>query len=150
MGKEFAGIAIITALAVVGKLIEDCRKIGLAPRGSGKRLDGIGGMYECFNIHLNLSLGMLGLVWSTSLGSPPAYILFILVLVGVASKGVFSQHKPDRLNLRDLDARYGFFIPNACALASVLLVIGVTYFAAPTEAQHPGDRQATQENNQPK
>lgn len=128
MERELTGIGIITVLAVLGRLLEDCRKIGLAPRGTGKRLNDVQGMYECFNFHLTLSLAMLGFVWSTSGDSFVSAVVFILILFGIASKGVFSEHRPDRLSLKDLDARYGFFIPNACAMAAMLFVLGTVAF----------------------
>lgn len=140
MAREFAGIAIITVLAILGRLLEDCRKIGLSPKGSRKRLTNIGGLYECFNFHLNLSLGMLGLLWTTSGESSAIITVFIFILLGVASKGVFSQHKPDRLSLKDLDARYGFFVPNACALACVCVVAGMILSGEKPPSTSPPDR----------
>lgn len=140
MERELTGIGIITVLAILGRLLEDCRKIGLAPRSAGKRLTNIQGMYECFNFHLTLSLAMLGFVWSTSGDSFVAAVVFILILFGIASKGVFSQHKPDRLSLKDLDARYGFFIPNACALAAMFFVLATIAFGQTKTSQPHNER----------
>lgn len=134
MKRELAGIGIITVLAILGRLVEDTRKIGLAPQGAGKRLANIQGMYECCNVHLTLSLAMFGFVWSTSADLSIAAIVFILIFLGIASKAVLSKHKPERLSLKDFDALYGFFIPNACALTAVIFVVASVAFG---EAKTP-------------
>jgi hypothetical protein len=134
MKRELAGITIITILAILGRLMEDTRKIGLAPQGAGKRLANIQGMYECCNVHLTLSLAMFGFVWSTSADLSMAAIIFVLILSGIASKAVMSKHKPERLSLKDFDALYGFFIPNACALAAMIFVLASVAFG---EAKTP-------------
>lgn len=131
---------MITVLTIIGKLLEDSRKIGLAPRGAGRRLANIAGMYECFNCHLTLSLGILGLVWSTSGDFSVAIVVIILILIGITSKGVFSEHKPDRLSMKDLDARYGFYVPNACALAALLFVLGTIAVGTPSAAPTPNNK----------
>ena len=48
--------------------------------------------------------------------------------MGVVSKGVFSMHEPERFSLRDRDLLAGMFIPNACGIASIGMVLLSGYF----------------------
>lgn len=128
-------IILITAISFFGKLIEDCRKLGLAPKGAGKPFADLCCFYECLNIHLSLSLGMLGMVLAIDAGHVWILIMVLMTLAGVVSKGVFSGHEPDRLTWRDRDALWGIYVPNGLAIGTVF--IAFVLVAAPTPPNGP-------------
>ena len=141
---EVEGVVLITAIALIGKLIEAARPLIYASDRSIESTSFTEVAYECFNFHLHLSLGMLGLLWTQNAGPESCIILILMVLAGVLAKGLFSKHKPDRLSMSDHDALRGLYIPNAFAFACVIFVTYQLHFAT---AEAPSkDSAANQEH----
>lgn len=115
------GVIIITLISILGKLIEDCRKILVTSRTPNPNRN-VRAFYECYNIHLGLSLGMLGFFWGVRTGGDSLICLLFIILFGIVSKGVFSGHKPVSLRLNDRDAFWGLYVPNACGIAAAIYV----------------------------
>ena len=108
----------IMAFAALGKLIEECRRLFIGKSGFRLNTASTRFFYTCLNVHLCLSLGMLGLAWGSKLEE--TWFLLLMIGAGVVSKGVFSAHRPDSLSLRDRDMLLGLYLPNGFALASVI------------------------------
>lgn len=120
---EILTVAIASFLA---RLIEDCRKIGLT-KADGRRLKNVHGLYEAFNLHVAITVALFALLLAHGDGTHYHFpvCLGLLLLGGVVSKGVFSQHKPERLGWADMDGRWGLIIPNGCAIAAILIGVYV-------------------------
>lgn len=72
---------------------------------------------------------MIGLYWEKGWTSPKILIgLFLLFVIGVASKAAFSSHKPERISWRDRDFRMGFIVPNVCAFSTLVVVILINIY----------------------
>jgi len=123
MPTQIIGVLVITVMSIFGKLLEDCHKFGVGCHPTERSDTNIKAYYECFNIHLSLSLGILGLVWAATANSSKLIFLFIIILGGITSKGVLSMHTPDRLTLSDKDALWGLYIPNACGIAAIIFAL---------------------------
>jgi hypothetical protein len=118
-------IFFIAVFSVIGKLTEDCRKIGLS-RNRFVRLKNVNGLYEAFNLHLVISLAVFALLVSRLTDKQYLWCLIVILFAGVTAKGVFSYHKPERLSWSDYDARWGLIVPNGFAFASIMIGIYVT------------------------
>lgn len=116
MASPFFKIIILTLLTVFGKIIENANKFK-------NNENNIKHLYEIYNIHLCLSLGILGLAWSANLNAELTITLTVFIFVGLASKGAFSGHNPESWNPKDKDALFGLYIPNGCGIASVIFMI---------------------------
>lgn len=122
MAEDIIGIMIIVVLAFCCKLVEDSKKISFTKK-NGYTKKAIKAFYECFNIHISLSLGVIGLFWNFETGTKNLFYFIILLFLGIILKGVFSTHNPDRLVFKDRDALLGLYLPNACSFASVFLYL---------------------------
>jgi hypothetical protein len=120
-------ILIITVIAILGRLIEHAHKFDIKNKAINIIDGNIKSFYECLNVHLSLCLGVLGLIWAYTKNINQAIVIFIFILVGLVLKGVFSEHKPDRLFYTDRDALFGLYLPNACAFSAVIYGILITY-----------------------
>ncbi len=116
----FWKIVTITTFALVGRFIENTRKFKLKIRSIKDGKENIHSFYECLNIHLSLCLGVLGVAWTAKKQVSEVAWIFLIIFLGVASKGVFSNHKPDRLIFKDRDALWGLYIPNGLAIGTVV------------------------------
>jgi hypothetical protein len=114
-----AEVIIVAIISFFARLIEDCRKIGLS-KGKGHRLKNVHGLYDALNLHAAVSIASFALLLSHHADMQFPSCLVILVFAGVTSKGVFSQHKPERLAWADLDSRWGLIVPNGCAIAALV------------------------------
>ena len=120
---EVWGAVLITVLALAGKFVENsCHFHAARTAVSGERnLSAV--YYECYNFHLHLSLGMLGLAWSQDWNSQVCIPLMVLIVLGMAIKGVFADPRPATLSFFNGDAFRGLYLPNCLAIMCVLWVI---------------------------
>lgn len=119
------GVLVICVLAVTGRVLESSRCFIRGPLGTGLNARVL---YDCLNVHLNLSLGMFGLLWGLKVSVARCMILVVLLLLGVASKSAFSQHRPDSLKMKDPDAFFGLWIPTFFGVLCVFYVAGLFVF----------------------
>ena len=79
-------VLIVGSIAVLGRFMEDARKFqkntnGIVPFG-GVNLKQV---YECLNVHLRVSIGMLGLVWSVDPSRVVPLFVFLLLGIGMSA-----------------------------------------------------------------
>lgn len=123
-GFEVVGASVITVIAVLGKWIENCAHL-FAARMAPQRSHGTVALhYECWNFHLHLSLGMLGLAWSQHWDATTCCPLIGFIVAGVVAKGIFADPRPGTLSFFDGNAFLGLYLPNTLALICVAWVLG--------------------------
>ncbi len=114
-------LILIAIFGLCGKLAENMR--GLNSLRDKERNDTIATLYNCFNLHLSISIGAAILVWNSAAQGPKlvsiVLISTILIFSGALFRGFVSDLVPERLHYRDKVARYGLFIPNGFAIASI-------------------------------
>jgi hypothetical protein len=132
MKYEIAGALIITAIALGARFIEEMRRVKWLKNAQGTLvLEGCEVFYVCCNVHLHLSLGMLGLLWSRHSEFLFVVPMFLFIIAGAITKGFVSAEKPEQCAWSDKVARLGMYIPNAFGLASVIYVIALALILAP-------------------
>lgn len=122
------GSMVVAGIAILGALIENTRRISLA-RTHNASVRNTRVYYDCLNLHLSLTLGMLALVLGAGCSGTEVMLLVGMIFVGVVAKGVFSNHTPERLVWRDRDALIGLIIPNGMGASSVLFTLASTCVA---------------------
>ncbi|MGC3991624.1 MAG: hypothetical protein QM796_18435 [Chthoniobacteraceae bacterium] len=114
-------VLILTFLAVIAKMVEESKRI--RPVVGGRVT--VESMYDCLNFHLHLTLGMLGLVAVRTPDFTNTFVIVGIVFAGAVSKGAFSNHRPERFDLRDTDMLCGLLIPNALAFLAIVFSLCV-------------------------
>jgi hypothetical protein len=114
-------VLILTLLSVIAKIAEESKRIRAETGG----FVSIVGLYECFNFHLHLSLGMLGFVAATGGDVLNAIIVVGIVFAGAVSKGALSNHHPERFHYRDWDMMWGLIVPNTLAICAIVFSLYV-------------------------
>jgi hypothetical protein len=113
---EVLGAAVITSIAIIGKIVENSGHFHTNHRTGGSR---VVLYYDSLNFHLHLSLGMLGLAWSQHWDTDYCAPIFILILLGITTKGVLAKPKPVTLSFLDRTAFCGLYLPNILAFICV-------------------------------
>lgn len=114
-------LSLVALLVLAGSLAENVR--GLNSLRDENHDGTISTLYNCFNLHLSISIGAAILVWNTAVQGPElvsvVLISVILIFFGALSKGIVSDLEPERLHYRDKVALFGLIIPNGFAFASM-------------------------------
>jgi hypothetical protein len=132
-------VLILTLLSIIAKIAEESKHI----RAEAGAFVSVAGLYQCFNFHLHLSLGMLGFVAATSSDVLNAIIVVGIVFAGAVSKGAMSNHEPERFHYRDWDMMWGLIVPNTLAICAIDFSLYIV--SSPTKgANHQSESKETQ------
>lgn len=118
----YVGILFITLATILGSILENSRRFSLEGNSLTNSQD-VKILYEVFNFHLPLCLGIIGLAWDRQFPNYVIAVLVILLMFGIATKAAFSKHQPDRMSYKDRDFLMGVILPNACGFSSVLVIL---------------------------
>jgi hypothetical protein len=116
---EVIGAGLIASVALIGKIGEASSHIHASNALPPEQRNTVALYYECLNIHLHLSLGMLGLAWSQDWNPSRCFPLIPLIFLGVISKGTIARPRPNSLKFFDFDAFWGLYLPNILATMCV-------------------------------